>query len=247
MEKVNQVFKTNDYSRFKFITGNRKLNEMHIQRLVKSFQEQHLFNIIIVNQHFEIIDGQHRVKAAEQLGLPLWFVIVDNYGLPEIHTYNTNMKNWHKEDYLNGYCDLGYPEYLKFRMFMQEYPEFTINTAGVLLTQSTHGTGGGTRAGEPKDKYFQEGRLVIPDYDKSVEYAEKIRMIKPYYDKYHSTWFVATMIRLFGNENYSHSRFLSKLKIQPTALQDCRGINAYILLIEDIYNYHSRDKVSLRY
>jgi len=40
---------------------------------------------------------------------------------------------------------------------------------------------------------------------------------------------------------------LGKLKLQPTALEVCRHQEQYLLLLEDIYNFKRRDKVSLRY
>ena len=55
------------------------------------------------------------------------------------------------------------------------------------------------------------------------------------------------MIALFNNPNFIFSDFLQKLKIQPTALQDCNNQTSYLSLIEEIYNYKSRNKVNLRY
>ena len=49
------------------------------------------------------------------------------------------------------------------------------------------------------------------------------------------------------NENFEFTEFLQKIKIQPTALQDCNTVDQYKLLIEEIYNYKRRDKVNLRF
>jgi hypothetical protein len=54
-------------------------------------------------------------------------------------------------------------------------------------------------------------------------------------------------MNLFNNDNFEFTQFIQKLKIQPTALVDCTTTVGYLLLIEDIYNYRSRTKVSLRY
>jgi hypothetical protein len=80
-----------------------------------------------------------------------------------------------------------------------------------------------------------------------VDTAEKIQMVAPFYDGFKRRSFVFAMITLLENENFNISSFIQKLKIQPTALMDCTSTKQYMLLIEDIYNYKRREKVSLRY
>jgi hypothetical protein len=55
------------------------------------------------------------------------------------------------------------------------------------------------------------------------------------------------MITLFLNKNFNFNQFISKLELQPTELKKQKTIEQYITLIENIYNYKSRNKVSLRY
>lgn len=257
MKKINQVNETTDYSMFKTLQGNRAVNKLHVKRLIDSFNKNYLLSPIIVNEKFEIIDGQHRFEAAKQCKLPVRFISIKGYGLKEVQVLNENMKNWKKEDYLNAYCDLGYPEYLKFKKFMLDYPDFGIAASIALLTNTTST---GTMKRENKEfrsktnkygaysiRFFQEGQLIIPDYDLSVENAEKILMIKEYYDGYNRITFVRAMIGLFKIKEYNHAKLLERLSKLPTALQHCANITQYKLLIEDIYNYRSRNKVSLRF
>lgn len=56
---VGQVCQTNDYSLFKTLKGNRNINQAHLYRLTKSIKEKYLLSPIVVNEHFEIIDGQN--------------------------------------------------------------------------------------------------------------------------------------------------------------------------------------------
>ena len=72
---VNQVNSTNDYLKFKTLKGNRNVNKLHVRRLKESFKEAYLLSPIIVNQNFEIIDGQHRFEAAKSMELPINFII----------------------------------------------------------------------------------------------------------------------------------------------------------------------------
>ena len=257
MKAVIQVYETNDYSMFRILKGNRNVNKLHVKRLKQSFQEAYLISPIIVNEKFEIIDGRHRFDAAKENGLPIRFLIAPNYGLREVQMLNENMKNWKKEDYLNAYCDSEHSEYLKFRNFMRRFSEFGIAACETILTDRLSGGHFASSSKEFKSdtnkngsfaiRYFQQGELKIPDYDKSVENAEKLMMIKPYYDGFNRPTFVRAMIGIFKIEYYIHAKLLERLNANPTAIQHCANVTQYKLMIEDIYNFRSRQKVSLRF
>lgn len=257
LKVVAQVMETTDYSIFKPTVGNRNVNKLHVKRLKDSFKDTYLMAPAIVNQNFEMIDGNHRKEAAQSMGLPFRFIICNDYGLREIQILNENMKNWSKLDYLNAYCELMKPEYLRFRKFMNMFPDFGLQVCETILTDKASGNHTSATLVELKGvinvsgsyaiRYFQEGDLVIPNYEKSIENAEKILMIKPYYDGYNRPVFVRAMIGVFKVNEYNHARFLNRLKANQTLLQHCSNVSQYKLLIEDIYNFRSRDKVTLRF
>ncbi len=250
LENTNiQVQETNDYSKFTILKGNRTPNDVHVQRLVKSFEKKYLMSPMLVNEHYQIIDGQHRYLACKQLGLPLRYIMVPGYGLTDVQILNSNSSNWNKYDYLQGYCDLGVQPYMQMKKFMQSYPDLGIAACEQLLTNTVGGVNnrGTVMPGRGRVKNFEEGRLEIPDLKLSYENAEKVMMFKPYYDGYNRAVFVAALISLFKNENYVHAEMISKMAIQPSALTHCSNTTQYKLLLEDIYNYRRREKVNLRY
>jgi hypothetical protein len=247
MKVVNQVNQTNDYEMFKTLDGNRTVNKLHVSRLKESFKTAYLLSPILINQQNQIIDGQHRFEAAKTLGLPVNYIICNDYGLKEVQILNTNMKNWKKVDYLHAYCDLKKPEYLQFRNFMRRFNEFGIATCEIMLIDRSNGKQGKIEGIRCKIKYFEEGELVIPDYEYSCEIAEKIMQIKPYYEGFNRPGFVRAMCGVLKVVDYNHTVFLQRLNSQPNALQHCTTVMQYRLMIEDIYNYRSREKVSLRF
>lgn len=253
MKVVNHVNTTNDYSVFNKIEGNRVVNKLHVERLKTSFSKNYLMSPIIVNQKYQIIDGQHRFNAAKELGLPINFIVVEGYGLKEVQTLNTNSKNWRKLDYLHAFCDLGYEEYLKMKEFMDYFPDFGIAVSEQLLTNTTGGVNNRAYAAKVNGKFvgrkknFQEGELQIPDLDLAYENGEKVMMFKPYYDGFNRAVFVSAMIAMFKHENYNHSQMIQKVANNPTTLVHCSNVTQYKILFEEIYNFRSRDKVSLRF
>ena len=233
----NQVHTTTDYFLFKPIEGNRTKNLLHVNRLKKSISENYLFTVIIVNEKYEIIDGQHRFDVIEELKLPLNYIVCNGYGLNEVHILNQNSKNWTMVDYLEGYCNLGYSQYIEFKNFTDRHQ---INTqVALVLLSGTDNT--------DTTKKFNSGQFKIKNLKEAEKTMEKLHLFAPYFQHYKMRSFVFAMVRLFKNENFEFTEFLQKLKTQPTALQICNNTNQYVSLIEEIYNYRRREKVNLRY
>lgn len=232
-----QVHTTTDYFLFKSIDGNRNKNLLHINRLKASMQNNYLFTVIIVNDKYEIIDGQHRFEVIKDLKLPLNYIICDGYGLNEVHILNQNSKTWNADDYLTGYCNLGYRDYILYAEFKNKY-NLGHNETLSLLTGST---------GKYSIDIFYSGNFKIKSLKEAENIIEKILMIEPYYDGIRRRAFIYTMMQLFKNKNFEFTEFIQKLKLQPTALLDCTNTENYKLLIEEIYNYRRKVKVNLRY
>jgi len=71
------VFQEKNLSRFRFSAENRPINERHLTRLVSAIKEKNLLQDfpILVSYDMVIIDGQHRLLAAQKLGLPIFYRI----------------------------------------------------------------------------------------------------------------------------------------------------------------------------
>jgi hypothetical protein len=234
---TNQVHTTKDYFLFNSIDGNRNKNLLHINRLKKSMQENYLFTVIIVNEKYEIIDGQHRFDVIKELNLPLNYIICKGYGLNEVHILNQNSKTWNSDDYLTGYCNLGYEDYINYAIFKDKY-NLGHNEAMSLLS------------GVPNKidiEVFYKGEFKIKSLKNAEDIIQKIMMIEPYYLGVRRRSFIYTIMSLFKNRNFEFTEFLQKLKLQPTAMTNCSTTNQYVSLIEEIYNYRRREKVNLRY
>lgn len=239
MQQINQVMMTTDYSMFKNIDGNRNINKLHLSRLKKSINEKYISVPIIVNGRYEIIDGQHRFQSAVDLNKPVYFMKIDDLKLPDIHRLNTNLKNWNGDDYLEGYCQLGYKDYIRYREFKETY-KFGHHETRALLS-------GRLESNSNLIEDFKNGSFKIKDIRLAEKNAEKIIMLGEFYEGIRRRTFVKAMLELFRNPEYNHSEFIRKLSFQRESLVDCTSSKQYITLIEEIYNYKRVNKVNLRF
>lgn len=251
-QEVNKVYKTSNLSMFKQIDGNRIPNLQHVNRLADSIRVYGMkCNPILVNERMEVIDGQHRLMAAKEAKSFVYYIIVDGYSLNEVHTLNLNQKNWTKKDFMEGYANMGIESYIKLREFAKKNDDFTFNDC-IALCQNT-GTGSTRTLALQLSKniinaqIFEKGTWKNGNMNLAQEMADKIRMIKTYYAGYNRSSFVLTMMSLLQKETFDFNDFMHKVRLQPTALVDCAKTIQYRTLIEDIYNYKRREKISLRY
>lgn len=244
---ILEVYETTDYSAFKFLKGNRRPNELHIKRLVESFGEKYLVTPIIVNERMQIIDGQHRFLTAQKLSLPVYFIVLEGYALPEVQRLNSNGRQFSKEDALQGYCDLGVKDYIEMRDFMRKFPEMGIGTSIQLLTNKVEGSNQKNNELGGKKNTFKNGGFKVFDLKLAIDNAKKLLEISKFYDGYNRRTFVGAMIPIFKHKNYDHDEFMQKLGKYKTMLTDVTTTKQYRLMVEDIYNYKRRDKVSLTY
>ncbi len=236
----NVIRTTTDYSIFKSLEGNRPVNLLHAKRIENSMREKCVFTVIIVNENYEIVDGQHRFNALKNLGLPVNYVVQSGYGIEDVQKLNQNSKTWKSKDFIEGYCLVGNINYMILKDFVNKYGFGIAESITMLQSKPAN-----TDNNKTRDLY--NGKFQVTSYDEAIDLAEKITKISSYYSGYKRRSFVYAMISLLRSGVFNIDEFIDKLKLQRTALVDCPTAKIYIELIEKIYNYKRRDKINLRY
>lgn len=124
------VYKETDYSKFKYLIGNRNLAETRKKRIMDSIQTVgYVLNPIIVNEKMEIIDGQGRHAACKELGLPIYYVIAEGASTDECVNLNIGQTNWGTLDFINFYAEQGKADYQQLLRLIKEYPSVGVDAA----------------------------------------------------------------------------------------------------------------------
>ena len=232
---VASIYITNDYDKFSFIDGNRNVRPSHVEKLCNSFREVQLEVPLVVDEHYRIYDGQNRFMAIKSLDLPIYYQIIDKMTLRMLQLLNSNASNWTTSQYCNSYCELGHPEYYKYRAFKKKYKLGTRESMNLLA---------GTNAN--REQIFADGKFVCKDYKNAIKRAEMLTELKPYVRFYKKREFVNAMVILFNNRIYDHSRFVRKLKKRPAELTEQGTRVDYLKEIEKIYNWNELKKNKVR-
>tara|TARA_Y100001938_G_C8035688_1_gene403191 strand:- start:38 stop:745 length:708 start_codon:yes stop_codon:yes gene_type:complete len=71
------IHETDDYYKFSLINFNRPLCKKNLENLIKLNKTKNRFHLfpIVVDEYYNIIDGQHRFEACKKLEQPIHYVI----------------------------------------------------------------------------------------------------------------------------------------------------------------------------
>lgn len=232
---------------FQFWAATVKSISAHVKRLAKSFESNYLKSPITVNEKLEIIDGQHLFEAAKLLGLPIYYFVAEKYGLSEVRILNTHGVNWGTKDYQKTYTDLGYKGYVALTQFMSDYPEFG-QTVSIHLVSLHYTRDQDKLVTGANNKTFQKGEFVVPDIEKSYEYAARLLEIKEIahnLTRWKSRLFVLSVMGVWAKPEFDHERFMRKLKERPSRLSNCLSTKEYRNVFDAIYNGGIKDKAKV--
>lgn len=236
----SEVLSTTDYTKFKNLKSNRDIDAAHVRRLCRAIKKKnhlHLFPVL-VNGSFEVMDGQHRIEAAKQLGVPVYFIVDDNIGDGDIADMNSNKKGWTMLNYIDYHAAKGNQDYVKFAHFCNKHNHISPSTL-VFLCDST-----GTRNTDT----IKNGELDISNMEVAETVISHLNYFQSINKKVASqVRFIEAVLAIVGTGLYDHNRMVQKLNQQPTKLVPCVDRKAYISVIEDIYNYKVRDESFIKF
>lgn len=238
------IKKTKDYSKFQKLKGNREPDVTHIRRLMKSITANNMLatNPIIVTKDFYVIDGQHRLSAAQQLDIDIYYAVSEeDLNLRDVVLLNDTNKRWLLEDFVDSYIKLGYEEYQTWKQFAKKY-SLRLTTAATLLSMEREST----VLPSYKSKLAKSGDFEIKDIDYSIEFVEKLKQVEPYCyttTVFQNREFVRSVFSVINGEKYSWDDLIKYLSEYPEKLRKQYSRVDYLRQWEDVVKFSTRKRV----
>lgn len=234
---------TTDYALFKPHGEQQPMQPAHVKRLVKSMSD---YGFIAANpihvykdgKFFRVIDGHHRLRAAQTLGIPIFFIVGTKEDAPLIAVKNWAVRKWSSNAFIHMYASRGIPSYVKLVSYIKRGLP-TQYAIGLLSDETT--------AGRNQNDAIRNGTFKI----KNAEYAERtihiIDRISPMNPEASSSNFIAAIIVLIRLDEFSESILISRIEANPRFLVKCATREQMLEQIEDIYNFRAREKINLSF
>ncbi len=231
-----EVLKTKNYDLFQTVISNREVDDRHVNKLADSIRKKNLLAIkpIIVDENMRVIDGQHRLEAAEKLGVEIHYVISGSVTKDDISALNSVQKNWKAEDYLNYYTLEGVPEYVELSQFLNKYPLIKISTALIMMNTSwTRDLLG-----------FKNGHINVGNKEKAYLLANYLNQLRNIGIEFaFSVKFIAALRRAVDAEGFEFDTLLKKIQQNLRGFVPCVNATMYCEMIEEFYNYRSSKNI----
>jgi hypothetical protein len=232
VQEITYVQSTTDYRQFKLAEANRRVRHDRVDRIAAEIKAGNNllseYPILVFEEdgHLVVKDGQHRLAAAEQAGVPIHYLVSKNRDIASIIAANLNTAQWELEDYLDYYRHLS-PDYSKLHRLWQKYPFFTLS---VLLSVFA-GEGG-----RPL-KRFREGDLVYETRgaERVDEMANILDDLSEYYDFWQQRSFVLAVNAIARHPDYNHSIMMKRHERKRIDKQATKV--DYIDALLAVYNY----------
>jgi hypothetical protein len=204
-DEIGKVYMSYDYDKFTTLDRNRELNLANKKKLMESMKEEQLIIPIIVNQYYQIIDGQHRFFSSKELGLPIFYIINRNYGIEQVIRANTVGVNWTKENFLQSYVNQGLQTYKELDEIRKDY---AVNI-GTLLSIIAEFKG---QSNEYITNQFENGVLKIGDHFGGITFfLYQLEMFNTY-EGYKKSSFVKAFLKLYLYEEYDPEQMQKQVK-----------------------------------
>jgi len=235
---------TTNYSKFTFNKCNRPVEENHVEFLVKKILQRNMLHLfpVIVNSSMEIMDGQHRVKAAERLGYEFYYIVDDKFDPASMISINNCQKKWTIETYLHYWKFFGNKNYIKFQQLLDKY-NWSYATAICFLY----------RYGHNSSTKFKDGDFIYPeDYDTKIlmETAYNIQQIL-LDKKTKPAWvvkcarFSEALKRIIQCPYVNGSTLIRRIENSPDKIYIAGNIQEYCIQILNIYNRGQKNRLKI--
>lgn len=246
VEKVTDVLVTRDYHLFGFINGNRELNQTNLNNIKQSLKTKQILESAIIvgldvnpvdGKPFKIIEGQHRFTACSEIGLPLSFIIREDFdinildkSLSDVELLNTASKTWDVGCFMTSKALLGLEPYV---LYQKLYSIYGLLGHEMIISTINRYRGNNKRVNFQE---FKQGDLILTEEmcDMVSKDLDLLNIMLPTVQDYGKRHY----LKALSNVMYTPNIDLERLK---TKVAGYKGIVPYSKTLEKCYEVIVRD------
>lgn len=235
----NTIYSTSRYDWFRYMPTQREVNNREFVRIKKQIQEAGQLLPIMVNEHGQVADGQHRFKACRELNIPVKFYIQVGATPETAMRLNTAGHKWKTEDWIHYYAQKGNEDYQRLLTFVQNSPFATVISIQIAQNSLAQGI-------SDKDPLnIKTGLWKCKNWDSANRLMVRLKTTIPYLHESKSLYQLA-LIKYNRLPDFDWNRMIRQMETHPEVLiKVADGLQAMEQL-DKLYNYRrTRNHVPL--
>ncbi len=239
--KQRKITATKSYRLFGRSGENRPVDLKKHKKLYDSMRRYGFlscFPIVCVRDdsgNLVVKDGQHRLAIAEELGLPVFYVIEDTDF--DVAVINCTPKPWTLRDYAQKFAENGVSAYREGIEFAEQHG-LPIGTAFALL--------GGTTTFSNIQGSFIDGTLKMRDREWADAVASVYCSVVTLSRHVSNARFIEACMAACRVEEFDIARMIRGAERCREKLVSYSTRDAYLDMMEEVYNYGRKQLVALK-
>ena len=236
--QIAKVLYEKNYTKFTLFDNNRDINDTHVAELMGSMRKSGQLMPVVVTPNKEVIDGQHRLKACEKLGIPVSYVVNSTGNYKQIAVMNNTQKGWKNRDFLKHFSHSSHhncAEYRKVGKFLDDYGlPFTVSIA--LLSGKSVAMDRGNKTGPLPS--FRDGTFKIDNLEEAKETASRLVKLKSFVPHLVKVVkFSVAFIKISKLENFDLKTCYAQLEKNSNKFDKCLNQEDWNEAMVRAYNY----------
>lgn len=234
----NFIQKTSNYSIFERLQGNRSVSLARVKKIINSINKiGQIPSPIIVNEKYQVIDGQGRLEAFKQLDLPVYYMVVEGIGIDECIAMNIDQTNWKLTDYIESYAEIGNMNYIFLSKLLSSYSKFGIGIAPVIRAI--------TNGCDVDSRIIKSGKFICTkeDYNNAVEILNYEARFKDVIEKIgggRKDFIYSAIGFAFMCKQCDNDRLYKKMNENIRDFRRCANLKDCLEELSNIYNSRAR-------
>lgn len=182
-------------------------------------------------------DGQHRLKIAEELGLPVHYVITEHQA--EIWEVNNTQKAWSMRDTAMCFAGQGNKQYLELLDFAEQNT-VPLNLALQLLSDQACANGSNLTS------KFRSGGFVVKNRQSADRVMKLYHGITKFNKAIKDRFFLDALISVCRLAGVEDDRFTRGASRAAEHLKKYGTRDGYLEMLEELYNYGRSKKTPIK-
>lgn len=245
------IHQTKEYEIFDVCFANRAINQSLVKQIKASILSKNLLHLhpITVNENMEVMDGQHRLEAAKELGVPIYYQMEKGLEEKDIILINANQKNWSMMDYFSYW---GLQRKYAYTQIVNLHNELNLSLnilTKVLCKKSNNKTTWHTYITEGKLEFFDDIEERIADLRAILEMINRLHLsMLPPLPWIRSPYHLRALFSLKREhgDQFSLEEMENQYKICASKISRKSSIRDYKFQAIKVYNYHKKtNKISV--
>lgn len=248
VSRLTEVYYTKDYELFGFIKGNREINQTNLNNIKESLSKKQILESAIIvgidnvsddGKPYKIIEGQHRYTACCELGLPVSFIIREDFDIEKmekslsiVELLNTASKTWDITNFMYSKCLLGIKPYILYNKLFEKYPAFEHENILSIINRYK---------GDYRYVWFQqfkEGELLLTDemYEKVDRDLGILNSMVPSIVNSGKRQYIKALTNIIYTPNLDIERLVTKM-LKFGDLPISKTVDkCYEVIVKEVYN-----------